>query len=287
MTAEVDRRRQSLSLLLDRAEAQEQTVADELGLTDVLQKGEAAGEQRDDLITQLEKLAQHAEGIKNELVALEGTQNDYYEEAISKFGRFLQSMEESALAARTQATPERQDDQIFAEIQHFNRRLDAAKQQSAELHGNFRKWEPKIRGLEQLVRRFRTAEFDSRRSQFAGGFDVERLLRRFLDGSDSEHEVWSTLQQHQQFAPAWHEQTSGGVIDVIDSEFSYVMLRALAEVAGQAMRNGAFRNMQNRGPSLPRWKPPRHSAPRRRSSSGSRVSGRQRPRGGFTSGRGF
>ena len=206
----------------------------------MLQQGEAAGEQRDNLISQLEKLAQHAEGIKNELVALESTQNDFYEEAISKFGHFLQSMEESALEARTRATPERQDDQIFAEIQHFNRRLDAAKQQSAELHGNFREWEPKIRGLEQLVRRFRSAEFDSRRSLFAGGFDVERLLRQFLEGGTSEHEVWSTLQQHQQFAPAWHEEAGGRVIDVIDSDFSYVMLRALAEVANQAMRNARF-----------------------------------------------
>ena len=243
-------------------------------MTDVLREGETAGEKRDKFLATQREEQQRSEEIEQELESLEGSQNEFYGQAIDRLKQFLGSMEESALEARVRRTPDPQDDAIFAEIQSIGDQLDAAKERAATRRTRGPTLSRQQANIEGVIRQLRQAEFDSRRSHFSPGFDAQPLITGLLNGDTTDDDVWSALSKHQEFAPSWFEQTAGGARVVADSDISYVLLRALGEVAGQAMRTSARRGMTRRGPA-------------RRAR---RVSaGRPRLRGsrGFTSGRGF
>jgi hypothetical protein len=168
-----------------------------------------------------------------------------------------------------------------AEIKELNDRLDDAKRQSDVLNTQFRGWDAKVGGLEQVVRQFRSAEFDSERSQIQHSFNVQEALAAFLQDRLGQQELWAAIRQHQQFAPLWYEDSLRQGGDVLNSEFSQVLLEALSQAARHAARNASYGGTIHHSPRFPR-RASRSSIPR----SLPRAAPRSRP-GGFTSGRGF
>jgi hypothetical protein len=259
---------------MEQVEQIEDRYSDETGLTEILREGETVGEKRDQSLAMQRDEQERAEGIEQEIEALEGSQNTFYGQAIDRLKEFLGSMEESALEARVRGTPEPQDDAVFAEIKSIGDQLDAAKERAATLHTRGQMQSRQQMRIEGVIRRFRQADFDSRRSHFSPGFDAQPLITGLLNGNSTDEDLWSALRKRQEFAPSWFEQTAGGAAAVVDSDISYVLLSALGKVAGQAMRNSAHRGMTRRGPT-------------RRAHRASVGRPRLRGRGGFTSGRGF
>jgi len=100
-----------------------------------------------------------------------------------------------------------------------------------------------------VMQRFRRADFDSRRSLFAGEFDVERHVGGYLRGELGREQLWSVFRRHQQFQQSRYEQRGWGVDDSWDfDDMSGVLGRVLIEVAGEAMKHAVRRGMRRRGP---------------------------------------
>jgi chromosome segregation ATPase len=287
MVAEVERRRTEFNALMEQVELIEDSISDEVGLTEVLREGDRLGTQREAKVQSLEKLTKSKVHHQEELQRLESARNQYYEQAIKKMKQFLATLDEARLAERARRTPESDDDQLVQEITDLGNQLEQTRQQATSLTRERQSRNEKLHGLQQLLMQFRSAEFDSRRSHFASSFQLESHLRGYQEGRESEQQVWNTIRQHQQFAPTWSDQMgqgqwgqgqlgqgqAGGFGRGFDSELSSVLLRGLAEVAGAALRGAAYRGMQRRGPV------------RRQQRS---QTGRPRfPRRGFTNGRGF
>ena len=164
---------------------------------------------------------------------------------------------------------------MVAEVTQIGDRLDAAEGRGAELGQARAAWDERFNGLQEILQRFRQAEFDSQRSMFPLQLDAHDLVEQYIAGRVTAQQAWTALQQSQRFAPVWHEQQGQGPQfgDVTAGDVSMVLLRVLGEVAGAALRHSAGRGMQRR-------------APMRRQTR--QATGRpQFPNRGFTNGRGF
>lgn len=281
MAAEVDRRRGEFNSLMQRIESIEDTISEEIGLAEVLRQGTELGAAREALLEQIQQVDAERTQVENELARLEANENEYYVAGVNRLKQFLGSMEESALAARTRQTPQTTDDAIFREIQDCNHQLREAKRRSHEDREQLEIWHEKISGLDQVVRRFRSSEFDSRRSFFSRRLDIAEEVDSYLQGKNTSQGLWNVIRKHQEFARQWDDDSWGsgsgswgGMGGVFDSDVSHVLGRVLVEVAGEAMRQAAQRGMHRRGPSRQQSR---------------RKSGKPtyRRNGGFTSGRGF
>ena len=274
MSAEVERRREQFTTLMEAIEAIEDSIADEIGLTTVLRHGNEMGDRREATLTTIGKLESDRTKIENELASLEEQENEYYVAGVNRLKEFLGSMEESVLAIRTRATPQQKDDAIFREIQSCNQQLRDARQQSHEDRQMLDLWHQKISGLDDVVRQFRSAEFDSRRSYFSRRLNVDEEIDRYLQGQNSSQGLWSALRQAQQFVQPQFDDSWDDLGGVFDSDVSQVLGQVLIDVAGEAMRHAARRGVHRRGPAR---------------QTSRRSAGRPpfRRRGGFTSGKGF
>ncbi len=278
MVQEVTRRRDRFNELMQQVEAIEDRVSDEVGLTEVMRAGQQLGAERDQAVGSVATAQDALIKRQHELLALAGSQNEFYEQALARMQSFLASVPQSRLAAESSRTPAREDDAIVAEVAFLSGQLTEADQRGSHLARERRSWDERLGGLQSVLQRFRQAEFDSRRSAFAIGLDVDGLAREFLAGRLGAADLWSQLERSQQFVPEWHEQPGGGLGDVLNhrgsvGDVSQVLLHVLTEVAGAAMRQSAQRGVQRR--STVRTQ--------KRASSGRPPF----PNRGFTNGRGF
>lgn len=273
MAQEVSRRRDQFNGLMELVEACEDRHGDEVGLTAVMREGQELGQARDNLVADLGKQQDRAEKNRQELMALESSRNEYYEQAVSRMQEFLAGLEDWRLQHTSRSTPETQDDQIVAEVVWIDEELNRTKQQGAELTSEQQTWKRRTAELQELWQRFRRADYDSGRSMFHPDFEIEVHLENFVRGQLSRDDLWSAIRSAQQFAPPWHEDPGQGRGRAVETDFSYVLLRVLTEIAGQALRHAAERGMERRAPVRQQQRV---------------EAGRPKFRNrGFTSGRGF
>ncbi|MEM9184983.1 MAG: hypothetical protein AAGB00_00635 [Planctomycetota bacterium] len=275
MSAEVDRRRDEFDRLMSDVEAIQQRVSDEIGLTEVLEDGMRVGKRRDAVLTRIEAEQAEQQAIEDELATLAGPDNDFYRQAVGRLRQFLEGLEASALEAKTRGTAGATDDRIYEEIRWLNDRIEAARSEADQLRRQRSLLGRQRTDLADLARRFQIAEYDSQRSVFPAGFDPRPDVERFLRGEASKEQVWQAVKRSQHFLPTWVEERAPSR-DLMDSEFSYLLVRVLAEAAGAAIRryaDGQQRNANRGRPGVGRTKRD--------------ASIHRRARGGFTGGRGF
>lgn len=278
MALEVERRRTQFNELMEQVEAIEDRVSDEIGLTAVMRAGQELGAERDDLVKSIAEQQDLLLAKQKELMRLQGTDNEFYEQGVARLQQFLGNMNEARLRRESDATPDRQDDAIVAELTWLTDQVDHARGRGDSLARARRTWDDKLSGLQGVLQEFRREEFDSRRSEFKSSFDAPGHVQAFLDGRLTREQLWAAFRQHQYFVPLWDEQPrsrtgSGGIGDVLGSEMSYVLFRVLTDVAGEAMRQSARRGMQRREPIR-----------RQQRQASERPTFKKR---GFTKGRGF
>ena len=260
MAAEVTRRREQFNVLMEQLEAIEAEIAQEVGLTQVMNAGQQLGDQRDGLVGELEQLEDRFNAHHQELLNLEGNQNEFYQQGVQQMKQFLAEMQHSWLEHQSQSTPQRQDDQLVAEIAWLSDKIDEAQRESNQLTGELRNWDDRASGLHEVMQRFRRADYDSRRSIFDDDFNVQRMLSDYLQGDIGREELWSAMRRYQRFHQPRHRHQDWDINDSWEMEdLGGVLGRVLIEVAGEAMKHAVRRGMQRRGPY--RMKPQKHSRP--------------------------
>jgi hypothetical protein len=286
MAAEVKRRRSEFDGLMEQVEAIERRHSDEIGLTQTLEQGVEVGKRRDALVSKIDTEQKQRDEVEKQIAVLSSDKSDFYQQAVARMKRFLESLEESSLDSHARKTASRKDDALVAELRRLGGQVDEARHEIVQMRETFALGQRRGADLSDLSRQFRASEFDSSRSVFKDGFDARPLLDALLRGQTSKQAVWNAMRSHQEFLPQWVEQRwdqrggpSGGVMN---NDFSYVLMRVLAEAAGamieHSTRQGG-RSSGGWGGSFP--------APRRRQHSAPPPSVRRPSRGGFTSGRGF
>ena len=270
---EVERRRDMFNGLMERVEAIEDQTADDIGLTEILRQGQQLGGDRDRLVAALAAKEESVRTLDDELLELEGTRNEYYDQALARMRSFLTSSQERRLMQHSRTTSDPRDDAIVAEVAWLNSQLQDVRRRGGMLEKQRAERDALLAGLQEVQQRFRRHEFDSQRSHFHSRFDVNAHVDRYLAGRVGPEGLWNAIAENQRFAPTWHDPGRRRRHDPFDSDVSHVLLRVLGEVAGHALRTAVERGMDRRGPLRNKQR---------------RSSGRPKlPRGGFTRGRGF
>jgi hypothetical protein len=286
VAAEVSRRRDRFRELMEQVEAIEKAEADRVGLTAVLAEGDALGLERDRLVGEVGRLQRDAQEIQQGLAELEQAQDQFYRQAIERFRSFLGETQVTLLQKRARQTPEPEDDAIVAELAQLDDQIDEIGPNLADLAGRRKAADRARDGLERVIRQYRQANYDSDRSYFEG-LDPAREVARLEDGSIDADDLWRSIRSAQKFRPSWVQEAASDGIQIAASPAGRVILGAIVEVAGAAMRDAAYRGVRRRSDaSFPTFPSPggfdAPSSPS--SSSGSSDSGSD---SGFTSGEGF
>lgn len=245
---EVGRRRDEFNGLMEQVEAIEDRHADQVGLTDVMREGQRLGAERDRIVAAISGQQATTDKHRQELVSLQGTENLYYVQAVDRMKDFLSRLDGWRLERASQATPERDDDRLVDEIKRIDEDMESRRTDVRALGDEQNMWKERSEGLQHVLHDFHRSEFDSGRSIFRPDFRIDQLLDNYLRKQLSNRDLWDMIRAAQQFAPPWYEDTGRDVGHALDSDFSYVLLRVLADIAGQALRSAAYRGMQRRGP---------------------------------------
>ena len=259
MTQEIERRRGEFQAQMAEVESRQTHVADQLGLTGVLDEGRQLGEQRDHFVAQLQAAAELAQQARAEREELGQHQGQYYQEAVGRLRDFLSQTESSVLEARARDTAETADDQLVAEIQQLSLAIEQLKPQAAQLRSNESAAIRQHEGLDSLVHRFQQANFDSSRSRFDQRLNFAELMQDVSPNGDLES-VWQAIQRAQRFEPTWVDQQSGntssaggsiqglleGAVQVMSHPATQIMLRAMVQAAGTAFEGSAQRSVARR-----------------------------------------
>jgi hypothetical protein len=206
--------------------------------------------------------------------------------ALERFGSFLGKTRRALLEQRARQSPEPDDDAIVTQIGALDRQLDELKPRLATLVERRRVAERVREGLDQLVRRYRQENFDSRRCYFEDELNPRRSLEAFRSGEIDANALWAALRSAQQFRPHWVETTAGQGAEVIASPAGRVILGAFLDLANQAMRDAAVRGVQRRN-DFPMPGPMSFPMPQSGPTPSPRRSAPPPSEGSFTTGEGF
>jgi prefoldin subunit 5 len=287
VAAEVSRRRDQFAELMKQVEAIEKDEADRAGLTAVLAEGDALGLERDRLVQELGRLQKDAEAIQQQLAGLQTAQDEFYRQAIERFRSFLGETKLALLEKRARQTPEPEDDAIVAELAGLDEQIEGIGPSQDDLNRRRKAADRVKEGLDRVIRQYRQANYDSERSYFEG-VDPAREIARLEDGQIDADDLWESIRSAQNFRPSWVQQTASNGIQVAASPAGRVILGALVDIAGAAMREAAYRGVQRRSDSsFPTFPSPGSFDFGSSSRTAAPDSSNSASEGGFTSGEGF
>lgn len=92
MSQEVARRREQFNVQMEKVEAIEDRVSDELGLTEVMRQGQSLGSLRDQIVAQAAQLQRALSESQDQLLKLERPDNEFYEQAVARLHAFLSNL---------------------------------------------------------------------------------------------------------------------------------------------------------------------------------------------------
>ena len=67
-----------------------------------------------------------------------------------------------------------------------------------------------------------------------------------MRGHIDRDQLWSAIRKSQEFAPPWYQEPPMRGDRKYEGDFSYVLMRVLIDIAGEALKNAAYRGMQRR-----------------------------------------
>ncbi|MBL8828362.1 MAG: hypothetical protein JNM18_15380 [Planctomycetaceae bacterium] len=274
LQAELAKRQQDFHALMRQIEAIELEVATAAGLTAVRTEGEERGRQREQIVAQIASHTAELAKLAAERQQLASAQNEFYQQALVRFQRFLGETRATVLATRAQQTPEPKDDQLVAALVTINTDIDDTRRQIESLAVARQTLSTQVAGLDTLVTRFRQQNFDSDRSYFDPTLSLDGALQQFLGGLLTLDSLWQLLHSRQHFRQSAATTAINVAGQVLASPASRALAEAMIQAAGHALGSAAgqgySRRASHRHTELP--------------SSSSRSSSSS---GGFTTGDGF
>ncbi len=232
---EVERRRKDFNALMERVEAIEDRVSDEVGLTEVQREGEERGAAHEKLVGQLTEEQGRAQQVEAELTGLEQQQSRFYAEALERYVRFLNDTETTVLEARARQTSDPVDDEIVSRIAWLTNEIKNQQPDLARLNGRAQSAEQISNGLSFVVRRGEQADLDSDRCSTTNMDRINKEIDRFVSGGMNENDLWNSIREQIHFEPTWVETTVTSAGNAINHPVSQVLMSALAHAAVTAV----------------------------------------------------
>ncbi|MEK6884366.1 MAG: hypothetical protein AABY22_32340, partial [Nanoarchaeota archaeon] len=178
------------------------------GLSKILQEGKLVGKTRDEIINQIQELDKEQERYDLERKDLDSKKDPYHQEAVQQLKAYLKGKEISDLKERARQTPGSEDDTICSNIEKIDQRIRSLKDQTKDNKSERDKIEQKVEGLKSISSRYTRKDYESGRSYFPGGFDIDTLLSEYLSGRYTTEILWEKIDSRQKFKPREVEYSS-------------------------------------------------------------------------------
>lgn len=228
--------RQAIDTVMNELERIRNEVANDLGLTELANQADTLQTQRADLLDEIELLREKIDATATEQAELEQARGTYYREAVDLFRQTLQRCDTGELKQRARVTPDITDDQIVARLSGIDSNLEDADRRSKEFQGRITDTQSLLKGMGQVIQRFRAAQYDSGRSQFIAPIDVVSAVRDARDEYDLDY-LWTSIRRSHRWGPS----TMDRITQVATHPMTQVLINAMAHAAGGALQEHARR----------------------------------------------
>lgn len=156
---------------------------------------------REDVMGAMSNIDGESEKYRREITQLDNTKGSYHAEAIKNLRSYLAGESLSALKERARQTPDKTDDGLVEKIEYTTQQMEAEKDRINELAKAQRAIQEKVEGIKKIERNFSSNDYESSRSTFGSGFDINTLLTGYLLGRYSVDHIDSEISSSQHFKP--------------------------------------------------------------------------------------
>ncbi len=228
--------RDAFDTVMKELENRRDLVVDRIGLSAAIDKVNQLSDQRERQLIELDEAREVTESLDRELTDLEDSRGEYYREAVSLFREMLSHMHADDLASKAKRTPSLTDDQIVARIQGVDQRIDDLDDEMRRNRDGIRDLQRCIEALGRLMQKFRASKFDAARSTFMPSLDIIDIINRANNERDID-DAWDRIRGAQRWGPSLGDQLG----HVASHPLTQIMIGAMAQAAGSAMRSHADR----------------------------------------------
>ncbi len=235
---EVERRTAEVGALRERLQAREDAVEAELGLPAVQEDVDRRVAERERLVAAIEALQREVAGVHQSIRDEVGSRGAFHGQALRRLTEFLARAETGMLERHARSTPGPEDDRLVAALRDGGAELSRLGTEAGPLDQEARRRDAIADGLEDLLVRFRRAEYDAGRSEFEA-LDLDRLLADARTGGLPAEDLWRALRSCQRFRPpplARHADRSDKVLSGVG--LALQVASVLANVAISSSRGG-------------------------------------------------
>jgi len=267
----VERRTAEVEALRERLQAREDAVEAEFGLPAVQEDVDRRVAERERLVAAIEALQREITGVHQAIRDEVGSRGTFHDQALRRLTEFLARAETGVLERHARSTPGPEDDRLVAALRDGGAELARLGAEVGPLDREAHRRDAIADGLEDLLVRFRRAEYDAGRSEFEA-LDLDRLLADARTGGLPAEDLWRALRSCQRFRPpplARHADRSDKVLSGVG--LALQVASVLANVAISSSRRSSGGGFSIGG----------GFGSRSSSSSGMRIGGG----GGFSTGR--
>lgn len=244
---EVQRRTQEVEGLRQRLAAMETAAEADVGVPAVQAEVDRLVAARQQLVDKLTAGRERVARVHATMREETDGRGVFHARALRQLEELLARTEAATLERRAQATPDPRDDQLVAALRACTEALQRSAAESPPLEQEAARTDAIADGLEELVLRFRQADYDAGRSEFYD-LDLGAPLADVLRGTRPPLELWPLLRNHQRFRPApvvHHTHRTANVLEGIG--LAIQVAGVLADVVGAA--SGSSRSRSSHGRS--------------------------------------
>jgi chromosome segregation ATPase len=240
MKLEWERRKDEFRQLRRDIDVLEEKIAEEIGLNVVAAEGVRLGEQRDEVIEQLDRQAGMLEPLEKKLDDLEHVAGEHYQAALERLRDFLNEVRPETLARHIQRTPQEEDDDLLREINWLESEIESLQNEARRLSRDQKEATKKLEGLDYVVRRFQRSNFNSDRCYF-DDLHVENLLKDFDKDRINQHNLLKKIRAEHKFHPTWVDSMTDKAEGALENPVSQAVFSAIEFVASTTMEQIAKR----------------------------------------------
>lgn len=177
-------------------------VQNQLGVPQLSHILEQKTKTKDAINRQISSLTNDINTLEAELQGIMKNDSDFERNLKQEIASLLGQISTDQLAAAAAQTETTEDDRIVAEIRTLEAQIEAAKKSANDAQSRLIDKQTQVAGLRNIRQRFENESYETQRSVFNNGFDINHLLTGFLAGQIAENIIWNSIDA----AQAWRRE---------------------------------------------------------------------------------
>lgn len=216
MNIEFNKRKEDFESLTKKVQKIEKEYSGKHGLTKVMEEGIAMGKSREEIMAGISKLDNNYRQYSQERKEIDNTKDEYHKKAVQGLKEYLKGDDIKELKRIASSTSGREDDKIVQAIDGIDADIRSFKDKSKEAKSKRNAIEEKLRELNDIKSRYAKKDYNSDRSYFDDGFNVNSLLIGYMLGNYSNDHCWNNIEKSQHFkseesySSSYHHDDDGG-----------------------------------------------------------------------------